>query len=717
MELEHVLSGPLCGWVRGVRRRPRLVLLACAVLTLVALAAAVTRLGIDSDTIELFPADLPARQNHDAFVALFPDLENALLLVVDAETPELSREAAGRLVAALGKDSANFEDAYLPGGGAFFEQNALLYQSVDDLEEFGERLLELQPIVGELERDGSIANLAALVRQGLDRLSVDPRAVDAAQAAVWADILDRVGQASVEVYQENPVAVSWEDLMLSGSAIEVVKRRVVIAHPVLDFEAALPAAAPLAAVRAAVAELGLDSAHGVRVRVTGNPALVDEETKSLIVDIGVSGVFCLLLVAAILVIALRSGPLVFAVVATLLAGLVCTAGFAALAVGNLNVISVAAGVLFLGLGVDFGIHFAMRYADLLRERIGHDAALEGATRSVGASLVLCTATTAIGFFAFLPTDYRGVAELGLITGVGLIIILALTLTLLPALLSTVCRVDAHRLQSRPLRFGTGPSRFVARHARAIRIGALVLGFGAVWLVPKLRFDANIVAMRDPTTESVQTFNDLLADAGSNSPWYANSVTPNLAEADRLKQGMRALGVVSRSITLSDYVPDGQEDKLEILGDLAMMMESGGRASERRETTMPVAEQIDALRDLEQVLAGALPIARSRLLRASMLDLKQKLDDFIARVDRAEDPERSLARLETVLLSSLPQQIERLQRALMRRRSRSKICPRASRGDSSRRTGARACRPSPARTSSTTRHSPASSTPRRTSTRT
>ena len=663
MNLEQALSGPLRRWVCGVRRRPWRVVAVAVLGTGLALFAAFARLGIDSNTIELFPADLPARQNHDAFVALFPNLENALLIVVDGQTPELSRDAADRLVAQLGADEQNFEDVYLPGGGGFFERNALLYRSVDDLEELSDRLIELQPIVAELERDGSIANLAALVRQGLDRLDQDPQTVDLQQAALWTSLLDRIGQASVAVYRENPVAVSWEELMLSGSAIEAETRRVVVAHPVLDFAAAFPAAAPLAAVRAAVAQDGLDADHGLRVRVTGNPALVDEETKSVLFDIGVSGIFCLVLVAGILTAALRSVPLVAAVVTTLLVGLVWTAGFAALAVGDLNVISSAAGVLFLGLGVDYGIHFAMRYADLLRGGAAHGQALGETAGGVGPSLVLCTATTAVGFFAFLPTDYRGVAELGLITGVGLIIIFALTVTLLPALLSTGLRVDAARLHGRPLRFGAGPARVVERHAAAIRVAALGLGLAAAWLVPGLRFDANIVALRDPTTESVQTFNDLLADAGRSSPWYANSVAPDLASADRLKTKLRASDAVSRALTLSDYVPDDQDEKLEILADLAMWMDPGIPAEPRRESPLPVAEQVDALRDLVPVLAAAAPLARSEPLRASLLDLKAKLDGFLARVDQSEDPERALATLERVLLGSLPQQLDRLHRAL------------------------------------------------------
>ena len=125
------------------------------------------------------------------------------------------------------------------------------------------------------------------------------------------------------------------------------------------------------------------------------------------------------------------------------------------------------------------------------------------------------------------------------------------------------------------------------------MGALAAAGASVAILPGVRFDANIVAMRDPSTESVQTFNDLLADAGNASPWYANSVALDLDEADRLKLQMRELAVVERSITLSDYVPDDQEEKLEILADLAMMMEGGGRGPETSGAGLPISEQIRA----------------------------------------------------------------------------------------------------------------------------
>jgi hopanoid biosynthesis associated RND transporter like protein HpnN len=627
-------------------------------VTLAALYRAVTGLGIDTNTIELFPDDLPARQNHKSFIELFPDLENALLIVVDGRTSEATRGAQEQLLTALRSDSVHFEDAYEPSGGSFFERHALLYRNVDELDEFASNMARVQPVITALEQDASIGTLAALIQKGLRQTGSE-----GGDPELWSELLDRVSRASVEIYQEHPVAVSWEEMMVRGTAIETRTRRVIVAHPVLDFSDALPGRAPLAALGSIVAELALDASQGVRVRVTGNPALTYEETLGLVWDIGVSSLFCLLLVSGILGVALRSLPLVAGVVATLIVGLICTAGFAAVAVGNLNVISVAAGVLFLGLGVDFGIHLAMRYADLLRGGAEHVRAMEQAARSVGSSLVLCTITTAIGFFAFLPTDYRGVAELGLITGVGLVIILALTLTLFPALMSTApLHVDPRRLQSSSLRFGSGPARLVEQHWRPILWLCLPAGVLCLFQLSELRFDPNIVAMRDPSTESVQTFNDLLADTSSASPWHANSVVSSLEEAAPVRQQMHTLGAVSHAITLVDYVPEEQEEKLEILDEVAMLMDVP-RSARPRPTQATVGEQVETLRDLH----GALTLASARgphsALQASVLDLKQHLGEFLTRVERERDPAAALAQLERVLLSSLPEQIERLRLAL------------------------------------------------------
>gem|GEM_PF-7115774 len=160
--------------MHAVSRRPHTVGVATGLLTLTLAFYAATHLGINSDNVRLVSEDLSSRRNHEAFAALFPNLENALLIVVEGETPELARDAADALTAKLLQRPDAFADAYVPGGGSFFERVGLLYRSIAELEEFADQMARVQPLLAELERDSSIANLTALVRQGLDAVGPDP---------------------------------------------------------------------------------------------------------------------------------------------------------------------------------------------------------------------------------------------------------------------------------------------------------------------------------------------------------------------------------------------------------------------------------------------------------------------------------------------------------------------------------------------------------------
>ena len=158
-----------------------------------------------------------------------------------------------------------------------------------------------------------------------------------------------------------------------------------------------------------------------------------------------------------------------------------------LMVGTLNLISVYFAVLFVGLGVDFGIQFSVRYRAERHEVDDlHDALLQ-AGRRAGAPLTLAALATAAGFLSFLPTDYKGVSELGLIAGVGMLIAFFTSITLLPALLSLLkppseprparlCRAGAGRQFPRTPSHAD-PDRDAARRRR--RIAAAATGCSSI----------------------------------------------------------------------------------------------------------------------------------------------------------------------------------------------------------------------------------------------
>src|SRR6185503_16773418 len=211
-------------------------------------------------------------------------------------------------------------------------------------------------------------------------------------------------------------------------------RRFIEVKPVLDFDALEPGASASTAIRTAAHDLGLTPDRGVQIRLAGDVPLSDEEFATLTDRALFMAAAMMAGVLATLWLALRSFKIILAILATLVVGLALTMGMALVFIGVFNIISIAFIALFVGLGVDFGIQFSVRYR---AERFAYPAlskALCHTGRTVGLPLALAAAATAVGFFSFLPTNYIGVAELGAVAGIGMIVAFLTAITLLPALL-------------------------------------------------------------------------------------------------------------------------------------------------------------------------------------------------------------------------------------------------------------------------------------------
>ena len=396
--------------------------------------------------------------------------------------------------------------------------------------------------------------------------------------------------------------------------------------------------------------LGLDPANGVTVRLTGSAAIATEELESVSRGASLAGLISLILVGTILVVGLGSIRLVIAVLITLVMGLLWTAGYTTLAIGHLNLISVAFAVLFIGLGVDFGIHFGLRYKEEAQRGVGPAAALPRAATSIATALGLCTLAAAAGFYAFVPTDFAGLSELGLIAGTGMFIALFANLTLLPALL-TLMPIRAIR-PATPVR--AAPERFIQRHGRLISAAALAIGAGAAVLVPGARFDFNPIALKDPSTESVQTFLELMRESRT-PPYTIAAMVPDLKTAVREATRLDRLAEVDRTITLASLVPTDQAEKLDIIDQIAIFLapilhRGDGAAShddaDRQRATVAFRKHLAALPEL--------PTAPE--LQTAVRRLANQLDRVIAN-------DGAVATLERSLLLFLPDRLNRLRNAL------------------------------------------------------
>ncbi|MGH7995386.1 MAG: MMPL family transporter, partial [Opitutaceae bacterium] len=357
--------------------------------------------------------------------------------------------------------------------------------------------------------------------------------------------------------------LSWQNLLSQRRPLDRELRRFVLARPVLDYHSVEPAQRAVDAIHAAAQAAGFVPARGVRVRVTGSPALSDDQLAALKEGAGLTAACSLALLIFWLLLAVRSAGAAGAILITLAAGLVGCVAFAVKAIGPFDPISIAFAPLFVGITVDFGIQFSVRYA-AERHRTGRvPEAIRGAARGVGVPLVVAGAATAAGFFALDPTDYLGVSHLGLVAGAGMIIALILNLTLLPALLALF----------RPTGFpdasgffwGGAADRFFGRRRGWVLTAGAVLA--AACLVParRVHFDFDPVDLVNPRSESVRTFLDLMKSPDT-TPYTLDVLVPSARAAGKLARRVGALPEVSRAIWIGSFVPADQAPKLETLQD-------------------------------------------------------------------------------------------------------------------------------------------------------
>lgn len=409
--------------VRFATRHAWGVILTTLLLTLASGIYAARHFAINTDIGRLLDKNESWAQHDAAISAAFPQRDQLIIAVVQAPASELAAAAADALAEALRRQPARFRTVSQPGGGDFFVHNGLLFLSRDKLSDMTGRLVQAHPLLNALAHDPSLRGLA-------DTLSTTlalPLQIGQVKLGDMARLLGSSAVTLEQVLAGKPAALSWAALGgmpgPEGQASSFVS-----VSPILDFSDLEAGAKASDAIRAAAAQLRLQERYSATVRLTGPQPLADDEFSSIKDGALVNGVFTVLVVILILWLALRSPRLILAVLVNVFAGLTLTAAFGLFLVGALNMISIAFAVLFIGLGVDFGIQFGVRYRARRYRYSNLALALSRAAQSVGMPLALAAAATAAAFFSFVPTSYRGLAELGKIAGSGMIIAFATTAT-------------------------------------------------------------------------------------------------------------------------------------------------------------------------------------------------------------------------------------------------------------------------------------------------
>ena len=515
--------------------RPLRVILISLILAVLSSYYVVHHFKINTDISRLVETNKAWSSLDDAMDNAFPQRGQTVLVVVEARAPEFADAAANALTDALKKQPKEFVAVTQPAGGPFFEHNGLLFLSLDQVQSTTGQLVQSRPLVNVLAKDPSLTGLAGVLTTSL----LLPLQLGQIKLSDMSHLLSQSATVLDRVLAGQPAAFSWRALVDKDVGTNPARAFVTV-QPVVDYGALEPGARASAAIRATAASLDLNAHYGASVRLTGEQPLADEEFASVQDGAALNGMITFVVVLVILWLALRSGRMIVAVFIT----------------------------LFVGLGIDFGVQFGVKYREERHRDDRLAAALVNTAHTIGVPLTLAAVAVAEAFFSFLPTAYRGVAELGQIAGVGMFVAYGTNMTLFPALLKIFN--PPGEAASPGFKQLAPVDDFLDRHRKPVLIGTLVVVIGAMPLLTHLRFDFNPLHLKDPHTESMATLLSL-KDSPEAAVNNVHVLTPSLEAADKIAAHLRALPEVGRVTTLSTFIPTDQTQKLLLINSAAQQL--------------------------------------------------------------------------------------------------------------------------------------------------
>jgi hopanoid biosynthesis associated RND transporter like protein HpnN len=557
-----MLDRLIVGLAEISRRHALPVALAGLLLAVFSAVYAVTHLEVSTDTDRMFSSSLPWRQHAEILNRDFPQFNDLLVVVIDAREPEEADATAAALVDVLSRDHEHFNSVRRPDASPFLRKEGLLFLDTKQLTDLMDRTIDAQPFLGQLVADPTARGLfsaLSLLGIGVTKGDVD--------LGPYLPSLEAFHRAMADALAGHPRALSWQALLGGNELNDLAgKYKFVLVHPKLDYGALQPGGEATKAIRQAIANLQFVKSGDARVRITGQVALADEEFATVVQGTVTGMIGSVVLITLWLFLAVQTWRLILPILATLGLGLMLTLLFASIVIGTLNLISVGFGILFIGIAVDFAIQFSVRYRERRFEYPDPAEAMRQNALRTGRQILVAATATSAGFLGFVPTDFSGVAELGLIAGGGMLIAFICTMGFLPSIV-TLCRPRGEKgvvgfSWLAPL------DPIFARHRLPIlTVFAALAGLTvilAVWQ-PGLKFDSDPLHTKSPNTEAMRTLYDLMDDPLTN-PYTISVIEQNVADAEEIKAKLLQLPTVLKVIDIKSFVPNDQQAKLAIIAD-------------------------------------------------------------------------------------------------------------------------------------------------------
>lgn len=652
----HRLLGGLAGLVS---HRPIAVLIVAGLLTAAAVAIAVGWMTFNSNRNDLISPELDWNQRFIEWQDHFPGNAD-LVIVVDQyrdgrEDPD-TRAAARKLVDELSPAIAKLDSVNKVIWGFDAEEVSPKAVRLEPLPTFDQRIgqmIESEALLESPTPQALFSRFVAEMQQGEDDVSDDQAEAGLREVTHLVDVFTQRMQTPVDEPFDLGERVEADSDDAGWQYLETPNGRLLIIRitPQKEINAITPYERTLREIRQLMAEAA-ETYPAVEMGLTGIEVVEADETDAATVDSTWASLLATVLIAVLLITAFHSVRTPLMLMVALGVGIAWTFGFLTLTVGYLQVISVVFTVILLGLGVAFGIHIVSRF-ELMRhdysdDEAGFTATIRDTFDTIGPGVVTGAITTAAAFCTTMLTDFRGVAEMGLIAAGGIILCLIAMFSVFPALLrlfkwrrNQVMRVKDRRIQFFEERW---VSPFV-KHPRFTLAGAAVVAAFSLAAISQMRFDYNLMELLPEGIDSI-AWADRLQTDGGESIYFGVSIVDNAEEAREKGEAFRALPSVGSLGGIGLLVPEDDDRKIEIIDAARQTLQPaidetlGGHEAPEPEASLP--QQLGGMRALFRLFAGQVPDT----IRPAFDGFGESIDRFTAAANELPEDERD-ARLDAL----------------------------------------------------------------------
>jgi len=672
---------------RIIARFPLVLVVLALVLSAVSIIYTRNNLQFLTNRDDLMPKSSQFHRDYREYRQEFGDQEE-IVVVIESKDPEQASRFGTELYGRLLKQRTVFREIFYPYGLPFFQKNGLLFMPYADLVALHDNLVKAKPVLEDLSASPSVQTLFTSLTSQMDSYMANAPVVPGSQEqlASLTFMLEKLGAGFEQFGKPGGGAFSLESFFLgSGSDgkesafAKAARMQIITILPVKDSGSFVPAEKAIAAVRAEIKILAADSSFaGVTVGLTGVPVLEYEEMATSKRDITVATILSIVLTIFLLIFAFRGLANAFAAMISLLVAIALSFGMATLVVGHLNILSMVFAVMLIGIGIEYGIQIVLRYQEELGKGCQRLESLRTALDRNIWAISMAAATIAAAFLTFAFTDFKGVAELGIIAAIGIAICVLVTFTVLPAMLIIPIKYGK---KNRKIVAAKNPSCKIARSSdlSAIRriIKTILFGYPRIVLavsillcllslypLSRVVFDYNLMNLQAKGLESV-TYAYKLMKSSENSGYFAVATARSPEEAAARTKELEALPTVDHVVSIASFIPEQQDRKLAVLADLREQL--SGIQSEPYEEDLQVMELPAVFEKFRETVARfAQRLDREKLPQAkSAGDFLAILDRFFADLEKEKDRNALglLRDFQGNLLADFPEKIQTLKHTL------------------------------------------------------